>query len=93
MLDKRAAELYDTATSIKNHFLVKNLYIIVVAERGFGVDSRDCAVTQHLCLHWAFAVLRLVIVSGTEPFFFFFYFVCALLVSGFVGRLLGKPWF
>lgn len=83
--DKRAAALYDTATSIKNHFLVKNLYIIVVAERGFGADSRECAATQHLCLRWAFALLGLVIVSGTEPFF-----VCALLVNGFVGRLLGK---
>lgn len=69
----------------KNHFLVKNLYIIVVAERGFGADSRECAATQHLCLRWAFALLGLVIVSGTEPFF-----VCALLVNGFVGRLLGK---
>lgn len=38
----KAGKLYDTVTSIKNNFLVKNLYITVVAESGFGVDSTQC---------------------------------------------------
>lgn len=83
--DEGAGKLYDTATSIKSHFLVKNLYITVVAENGFGVDSRKC--------YWdTLSVFALGLCSALASNCFSqrTLFVCAVLVNCLVGRLLGK---
>lgn len=83
--DKRAGKLYDTATSIKNHVLVKSLYITVVAESGFGLDSRKC--------YWdTLSVFALGLFSGlasncfSQRTFFCLCCTCQLLSGQTVGK-------